>query len=271
MLNMYKAINILGLIIIVAAAVCALPRVAEAKVVTQTVEYEQGGVVLEGYLAYDEALSSLRPGVLIVHAWKGITDYERGRAQQLAELGYVAFCADIYGKGVRPADSQAAGEQAGKFRADRPLLRARAQAGLDTLKALPQVDPARVAAIGYCFGGGTVLELARSGAPLAGVASFHGNLDTPLPAPPGAVQCKVLVLHGADDPHVTADSVAAFAAEMRAAGADWQLVMYGGAVHSFSDPGAGDDPSKGAAYNAAADRRSWQAMLDFFDELFSTT
>jgi dienelactone hydrolase len=205
--------------------------------------------------------------VLIVHAWKGITDYERGRARQLAELGFVAFCADIYGQGVRPVDNQAAGAEAGKYRADRPLLRARAQAGLDALKSLPQVDSARIAAIGYCFGGGTVLELARSGAELAGVVSFHGNLDTPLPAEPGAVKAKVLVLHGADDPHVTMEHVAGLAEELRAAGADWQLAMYGGAVHAFTDPGAGDDPSKGAAYSATADARSWQAMLDFFAEV----
>lgn len=243
---------------------------AEAKVVTQTVAYEQGGTALEGYLAYDDAQPGPRPGVLIVHAWKGLGEYEMGRARQLAELGYVALAADIYGKGVRPADAQAAGAEAGKYRSDRALLRARAQAGLDALAGLAQTDPARLAAIGYCFGGGAVLELARSGAQLNGVVSFHGNLDTPNPDDAQHIRAKVLVLHGADDPHVTQDSVRAFIAEMTAARTDWQLVEYGGAVHAFSDPGAGSNPAAGAAYNAAADRRSWQAMLAFFDEVFQT-
>ncbi len=244
-----------------------LSTVAEAKVITQTLNYEQDGVELEGYLAYDDAHSGPRPGVLIVHAWMGLGEYEQGRARQLAELGYVALAADIYGKGVRPTDPQSAGAEAGKYRADRALLRARAQAGLAALKGLAQVDPARVAAIGYCFGGGAVLELARSGAELGGVVSFHGNLDTPNVDDAQNIRCKVLVLHGADDPHVNQDAVQAFIAEMTAAKVDWQLVEYGNAVHAFSDPRAGDDPSKGAAYNASADKRSWQAMLDFFGEL----
>jgi dienelactone hydrolase len=246
----------------------ALCSIAEAKVVTKTLEYTQGGVVLEGYLAYRDELSSLRPGVLIVHQWMGLGDYEKGRARQLAELGYVALAADIYGKGVRPSDAPSAAAEAGKYRSDRALLRARVQAGLEALKGVLYVDPARIAAIGYCFGGGAVLELARSGAQLNGVVSFHGNLDTPNPAGPGGIRAKVLALHGADDPHVTQDVVQAFIAEMKTAQADWQLVEYGGAVHAFTDPSAGNDPSKGAAYNASADQRSWQAMLDFLNEIF---
>jgi dienelactone hydrolase len=241
---------------------------SEAKVITQTVDYEQGGVALQGYLAYDDALSGVRPGVLVVHQWMGLTDYERGRARQLAALGYVALAADIYGKDVHIADAQAAGAQAGKFRTDRALLRARAQSGLDQLKSLPQVDPQRIAAIGYCFGGGAVLELARSGAELNGVISFHGTLDTPNPDDAKNIHCKVLALHGADDPHVTQDMVQAFIKEMAAAKVDYQVVEYGGAVHAFTQPEAGNDPSKGAAYNASADKRSWQALLDFFGEIF---
>lgn len=264
--------RVLTILLCSMAAVCGwltISTKAEAKVVTETLEYEQDGTVLEGYVAYDDAVTGPRPGVLIVHQWKGLGEYEMGRARQLAELGYVAFAADIYGKGIRPTDAKSAGAEAGKYRADRALLRARAQAGLAALKGLAQVDPARVAAIGYCFGGGTVLELARSGAELAGVISFHGNLDTPNPADAQHIRCKVLVLHGADDPNVTHEAVQTFIKEMATAKVDWQLVQYGNAVHAFTDRGAGDDNSKGAAYNASADRRSWQAMLDFFAELFS--
>jgi len=159
----------------------------------------------------------------------------------------VAFGADIYGKGVRPATTEEAAKQAGIYRADRALMRARARAALDRLKAEEHVDPARVAAIGYCFGGGTVLELARSGAEVAGVVSFHGNLDTPNAADAKQIRGKVLVCHGADDPYVPAEQIAAFQKEMREAGVDWQMVSYGGAVHSFTNPDAGSDPSRGVA------------------------
>jgi len=242
---------------------------AEAKIVTRTVEYRQGDTLLEGYLAYDDAIVGKRPGVLVVHEWTGIGEYVRKRALQLARLGYVAFCADIYGKGVRPGTPEEAGRVAGKYRSDRQLLRARAIAGLDRLRMDPRVDPARIAAIGYCFGGTTVLELARSGAQLNGVVSFHGGLDTPNPADGKNIRARVLVLHGADDPHVPPQQVADFQEEMRKGGVDWQMVFYGGAVHSFSNPESGSDPSKGVAYNDKADRRSWEAMKTFFDEIFA--
>ena len=240
---------------------------ATAAVQTRTVTYQQGGVTLEGYLAWDDAVAGPRPGVLVVHQWLGLTDNERMRARMLAELGYVALACDVYGQGVRPADTAAAGKEAGRYYADRMLLRARVAAGLDELRKQPGVDPARCAAIGYCFGGGAVLELARSGADLRGVVSFHGSLDTPLPAARGAVKAKVLVCHGAIDPYVKPEAVQGFLQEMEAAGVDYQLVMYAGAVHAFTQKGAGDDPAKGAAYNEAADRRSWQAMKDFFAEV----
>ena len=240
---------------------------APAKIVTQTVAYQQGGVTLEGYLAYDDARAGKQPGVLVVHQWMGLTDYEQNRAVMLAQLGYVAFCADIYGKGVRPQSIKDAGTEATKYKTDRALLRQRVQTGLEQLKGNPRVDSARVAAIGYCFGGTAVIELARSGAALNGVVSFHGGLDSPTPADGKNIQCKVLACHGGDDPFVPAKDLAAFEDEMRAANVDWRLIKYGGAVHSFTQPMA-DGSLPGAKYNERADRRSWLDMKNFFAEIF---
>ncbi|RYZ98311.1 MAG: dienelactone hydrolase family protein [Proteobacteria bacterium] len=238
---------------------------AEAKVSTRTVEYQDGEVTLEGFLALPSGKAKA-PGVLVVHEWMGLNPYVKKRAEQLAELGYVAFAADIYGKGVRPTTPEEAGKTAGIYKANRPFLRHRAALGLAQLVKQPRVDAAKIDAIGYCFGGATVLELARSGADINGVVSFHGSLDTPTPADAKNIKAKVLVLHGADDPYVPANDVAAFEEEMRAGGVDWQLVKYSKAVHSFTDKAAGNDNSKGAAYNADADRRSWEAMRAFFRE-----
>jgi dienelactone hydrolase len=203
-----------------------------------------------------------------VHQWLGLTDYEKHRAEMLAQLGYVAFCADIYGKGVRPKNVQEAGAEATKYKTDRALLRARVNAGLATLEKSDLVDAKHIAAIGYCFGGTTVIELARSGADIAGVVSFHGGLDSPTPADGRNIKCKVLACHGADDPFEAAKDLAAFQSEMRDNKVDWQLIEYGGAVHSFTQPIAGNDNSKGAAYNERADKRSWVAMKQFLAELF---
>ena len=248
------------------AAICAFS--AQAKLVTKTVEYKQGDTTLAGYLAYDDSFSGSRPGVLIVHQWMGLTDYEQNRAVMLANLGYVAFCADIYGKGIRPQNFKEAGAEATKYKTDRMLLRLRVNAGLAELKKCERVDVKRVAAIGYCFGGTTVIELARSGAELNGIVSFHGGLDSPTPADGNNIKCKVLVCHGADDPFVPAKDLAAFEDEMRAAKADWRLIKYGGAVHSFTQPLANDNPP-GAKYNQRADERSWQDMKNFFAEIFN--
>ncbi len=248
------------------AAILSIPTAAAIK--SEFVEYKQGETVLEGYLVYDDAIKGQRPGVLVIHQWLGLTDNEKMRANMLAELGYVAFAVDIYGKGIRPKESSAAGAEAGKYRKDLPLFRERINAGLQILLKNPNVDPKRVAAIGYCFGGGAALELARSGANIAGVVSFHGSLTTTLPATAGRIPAKILVCHGADDPFVPMKDVEGFLDEMRAAGADYQFIAYSGAVHAFTQNEAGNDNSKGAAYNEKADKRSWQAMKDFFAEIF---
>ncbi len=257
-------VKLLAMVSMLAAAV----TVAGAALRSQTVEYRQGDAVLEGYVAWDDSTQGKRPGILVVHDWMGVGPFATGKCDQLAKLGYVALAADIYGKGIRPANGQEAAQLAGRYKGDRAWLRARAAAGLAALLANPLVDPKRVAAIGFCFGGTTVIELARSGADLAGVVSFHGGLDSPSPADGKNIRCKVLALHGADDPSVSAANLAAFEDEMRKAGVDWQLVAYGGAVHAFTNPAAGNDNSKGAAYNERADRRSWAAMQAFFAEIF---
>lgn len=242
----------------------ALP--ASAAFRTKAVEYKHGDVVLQGWAAWDDGFKEKRPGVLVVHEWWGHGPYARRRAEQLAKRGYTAFALDMYGKGVLAKDHEEAGKLAGAFFGDRKAMRERALAGLAELKKLPFVDEERLAAIGYCFGGTTVLELARAGTPLKGVASFHGNLASPTPATE-TPKAKVLVLHGADDNFVN-PALPGFVEEMRKAKADWQLVQYGGAVHSFTVKEAGDDPSKGMAYDKKADERSWKALLAFFDELF---
>ena len=233
------------------------------------VEYREGSVALQGWVARPEGLSQAVPGVLVVHDWTGVQASAKERAEQLARLGYVALVADIYGKGVRPSNPKESGAEAGKYKGDRALYRARLRAGLEELQRQPNVDGGKLAAIGYCFGGTGVLELARAGAAVRGVVSFHGGLDSPTPADGKNIKAKVLVLHGADDPYVPAEGIAAMIAEFKGAKVDWQMVSYSGAVHSFTNPAAGHDNSKGAAYNAVADARSWTAMRAFFDELFA--
>lgn len=240
-----------------------------AALVEKSVIYRQGGATLEGFHVYDNAVTGKRPAVLVIHQWTGLTEYEKRRSRMLAEMGYNVFAADIYGQGIRPQPPEA-GKEAGKYKGDRPLFRERLTAALDLLKEDELTDDSKIAAIGYCFGGTGALELARAGTDIAGVVSFHGGLDSAegLTAEPGKIKAKVLVLHGADDPYAPAAQVAAFEKEFTDAKADWQLVLYSGAVHSFTHAEAGNDPSKGAAYNKTADRRSWDAMKTFFAELF---
>ncbi len=242
---------------------------AHAAIHTETIEYRHQDAVLEGYLAYDDAIQGKRPGVLLVHDWTGLREITKKRSEQIAGLGYVALAVDMYGKGIRPVDPKDASAQAAIYKSDRALMRERIKAGLNVLERQSLVDSARVAAIGYCFGGTTVLELARSGADLKGVVSFHGGLGTPHAEDAKNIKGKVLILHGADDPYSPKEEVSALEEEMRQAGVDYQVHLYGGAVHSFTIPEAGDDPSKGAAYNASADKRSWEAMKQFFSEIFS--
>ena len=239
---------------------------AQALIKTKIVEYRDGDVVLQGYAAWEDGFKDKRPGVIVVHEWWGHGPYARRRAEQLAKLGYTAFAVDMYGKGVYAKDHDEAGKLAGAFFADRKAMRARALAGLEQLKKLPFVDVAKLGAIGYCFGGTTVLELARAGVDLKGVASFHGNLATPTPAT-DKPKASILVMHGADDNFLN-PGVPGFIEEMRKSKADWQFLQYGGAVHSFTVPEAGTDTSKGMAYNKEADQRSWEAMRTFLEEVF---
>ena len=254
-----------------APASLGTPAVASAHPIrSETVEYQDGTALLEGYLAYptDGDASAKRPGILVFHDWMGLGSDSKRRADQLAALGYVAFAGDVYGKGVRPANGDEAGKLAGRYKSDRASMRTRGEAALQRLLADARVDPAKVVAIGYCFGGTEALELARDGASLAGVVTFHGGLSSPHPEDGKKIKARVLVLHGGDDPHVKPDEVLAFEDEMRQAHVDWQLITYGGAVHAFTIQSAGDDPSKGAAYDAKADARSWSEMQRFFAELF---
>ncbi len=224
---------------------------------------------MQGYLVYDDSMKGKRPGILIVHEWNGLGSYVKMRAEQIAKLGYVAFCADIYGKGIRPKNMEESNKQAGIYRADRMLMRKRVIAGLEELEKSAVVYKAKIAAMGYCFGGGTVLELARSGANIAGAVSFHGNLDTPNTKDAKNIKAKILVLHGANDPYTSPEQMNAFQNEMRsAANIDWQIIIYGGAVHGFTNRDNGLDPSKGIAYNEKADKRSWKAMEQFYNEIF---
>ena len=246
-----------------ALSLAALPVAAG-----QPLSYADGATKLAGYVARPAEAKGKVPGVVVVHQWMGLTDHERRVSDDLAKLGYVALAADIYGEGVRPRDTAEAGKLAGAYKGDRALYRRRIAAALDALKAQQGVDGGRLAVIGFCFGGTGALEAARGGLPVKGVVSFHGGLDVPADFKSGAVSAKVLVCHGADDPWVPAREVAAFQEEMRQAKADYVFVAYAGAVHAFTQKEAGSDNSKGAAYNEAAHRRSWQHMKDFFGEIF---
>ncbi len=241
--------------------------VGHSKIVTQNVPYQHNGTEFEGYLAYDDAVTGKRPGVLVVHEFWGLNDFAKDRTVKVAELGYVALAVDMYGKGKVTQDPDEARHLASHVRST-PLMRERAQAGLKILAQQKQVDSGRLAAMGFCFGGTTVLELAYSGADLRGVASFHGGLTAPKPEEGKQIKASILVLHGADDPMIKAEEIAAFQGAMREAKADWQMVLFGGAVHSFTNPGA-SDLSRGVAYHARTAARSFKYLEIFLKEIFS--
>ncbi len=235
---------------------------------SDTHEYLHGTTTCEGFWAYDESKPGKRPGILVAHEWNGLQDYVKKRCTMLAEMGYVAFAADIFGKGIRAKSFPECEQISAPYYKDRALTRGRARAGLEILQKHPLVDTTKIASIGYCFGGIVGLELARSGADVAGTVAFHGQLNTPNPADAKNIKGKVLILHGAIDPVVPPAEVAAFEKEMEDAKVDWQLVSYGGAVHTFTNWNL---PTTGmpAAYNEKADKRSWLAMQNFFAEIFA--
>ncbi|PTT63865.1 dienelactone hydrolase family protein [Stenotrophomonas sp. HMWF003] len=247
----------------------ALPSMAAMK--TQPVEWQLDGTTFSGVLVYDDGDSDKRPGLVMVPNWKGVNDSAIAKAKQLAGDDYVVLVADVYGKGVRPKTDAEAGPVATKLRNERPVLRARALKAIDVLKAQAgkaPLDASRIGAVGFCFGGTTVLEMARAGAPLAGVVSLHGGLGSPLPAKAGGTHPSVLVLNGADDKGVSKDDIASFEQEMNAAKVDWEFTNYSGAVHCFAEADANSPP--GCLYNERAAKRAWKALDEFFEERFET-
>jgi dienelactone hydrolase len=240
-----------------------------AAVKTTTVEYHStDGTIMEGYVAYDDAIKGPRPGILIVHDWMGLGQFQKDKAEKLAKLGYVAFAVDEYGKGIRPKAYQEASALAAKYKDNRKLMREHIRAAYDKLLAMKEVNPKKILVMGYCFGGTVALELARSGVPLVGTAVFHGGLFTPSPQDAANIKGRVLVMHGADDPNVPPAEVSAFKDEMKKAKVRLKFVAYKGAVHAFTNPAAGNDNSKGAAYNAEADKKSWAEFQRFLRKVF---
>ena len=250
-------------------ALLCLALAARGEIKTETVEYKDGDATLKGFLAYDDKAQGKRPGVLVVPEWWGVNDYVKSRARHLAELGYVAFVADIYGDGFITSDPNVAGKRAGEAK-QAGLLRSRGKLALEQLRKNDRVDGQNVAGIGYCFGGSGVLELARAGEDLKGVVSFHGALDTKQPAQEGQVKPKILVCHGDADPLVPPEQVRAFEQEMTRAKADYRIVRYEGAKHAFTNPDADKVGMEAIAYNAAADQKSWAEMQALFKEIFGS-
>lgn len=237
-------------------------------IVANTVAYLDQETLLEGYFAYDDAVSGQRPLVLIHHAWGGRDEFVAGKARKLAELGYLGFAVDMYGKGVLGSGPDENAKLMQPFMADRALLQRRTLAALAAAKLLPWADNRKIAAIGFCFGGLCALDLARTGVDIQGVVAFHGLFVPPANIPEPAIKAKILALHGHDDPMVPMEQVIALQAELTQAGADWQLHSYGHTLHAFTNPVA-NNPGFGTVYQPLADRRSWQAMQNFLAEIFA--
>lgn len=230
----------------------------------KSVSYQSGSTQLEGYFA---KAGNKAPGVLILHAWMGLTDHEKTTANRLSKAGYNALAADVYGQGVHPSSPAEAGKLSSQYKTNYQEYQARIKAGIDELIKLGS-DPNNIVVIGYCFGGTGAIEAARGGLPVKGIVSFHGGLGKDSARPNPAIAAKVLILHGADDPFESPKEISTFQQEMRDGKADWQMVYFSDAVHAFTDPAAGSDKSKGIAYNATADRRSWEYMMQFLKEVF---
>ncbi len=245
---------------------------AQAAVIGENVEYHvEDDVMLKGYLAFDDAVKGKRPGVLVVHEWWGHNQYARDRANMLAELGYVALAVDMYGEGKQASHPEEAQQFSSEIAKNMPLGRARFQAAMARLQAHPQTDATRIAAIGYCFGGAVVLQMARDGLDLDAVVSFHGSLGTQQPARKGETKAKIFVAHGAADPFVKPEEIIAFMAEMNDAGADYTFTAYGGALHSFTNPEAdkfGEKFKLPLKYSKRADFASWRDMQIVFNDVF---
>lgn len=245
------------------AAAALFSLTAHAKIVGKTIEYSQGGTTLKGYLAYDDAKKGPRPGVLVVHEWWGLNDYIKQRTRQVAALGYVAFAPDMYGDGKTTSDPKVAGEWSGEVRKSGQLA-PRAQAGLDVLLKQPHVKKDDVGAMGFCFGGSTVLALAYSGADLRGVVTFHGALFPPDEAQRAQIKSPILILHGEKDPFVKPETIQQVKDALDAGHVDWYMVTYANAVHAFTNPKADDYHIDGIGYNEKAAKRSWAEMEHFF-------
>lgn len=239
-----------------------------AALTTGDVDYDADGAPMQGYLAFDGNTQTKRPGILVAHTRRGIGDFIRERTRTLAELGYVAFAADVFGKGIRPVADADASRESGKLKSDRPLTRRRITAAYDLLGAHPLVANGQMAIIGYCMGGMVALELARSGAPVLATAVFHGTLSTPTPADARNIKGRVLIMHGAEDRTAPLSEVFNVIAELRDAKVPFDLQLYGGVVHGFTETKNGNDPSRGTAYNEHADKVSWAAMQDLFKTAF---
>ena len=259
-------------IVLVAIFLAVFISPVAAALVTEDIQYGLGGQVFKGHVAYDDSIEGKRPGILVVHEWWGYNEYARKRAEMLAQLGYVALAVDMYGDGKTADHPDTAGAFAGEVMQNmQGAGKERFLLAFEQLKNHPMVDPEKIAAIGYCFGGGTVLHMARYGLDLDGVVSFHGGLSTATPAQPGQVKARILVCNGADDSMITPEQIATFKQEMDAAGVDYKFISYEGAKHSFTNPDAdalGEKFGMPIAYNAAADQKSWQDMQDFFKEIF---